>query len=317
MSGLTAGEKQIPVVGRELAPPAGATARRTRVVPLFLLGPLALFLLVFLVWPVVRMGIMSFYKADPSELWVEVFTLNNYAKLFGDPFLINVLIRTLRFAVVTTILCIVLAYPVAYFLARTKSRLRGLYTLMVFMPLLVSVIVRSYGWMALLGDQGVINSIWKALPFSEGALPLMFGEHSVILGLVQVLLPLMVIPLMSAIGNIDPSLEESAISLGAGPARVFFQVILPLSTPGLISGILLVFTSGMSAFAIPMFLGGPRQMTMAVLIYQQMTFTFDWPLGSAVAMLMLLATVTSVVLSLTIANRMVPHGLRMSGSKQE
>lgn len=281
------------------------------VAPALLLVPLLLYLAVFLVWPLARIAIMSFYRADPTQLWVEVLNLGNYQKLFADPFHANVLIRTFRVAAITTLVCMILGYPTAYFLARTKSRFRGAFVLMVFMPLLVSVVIRSYGWVALLGDEGVINSLWKSIPGVTQSLPLIFKEYSVIVGLAQVLLPYMVIPLMSAIQNIDPKQEEAAVSLGAGPIRIFFQLILPLSTPGLISGTLLVFSDGMSAFAIPMFLGGPSQQSMAVLVYQQMLFTFNWPLGSAVAMLMLLTTSTCIVLSLTLATRLVPRGLRV------
>jgi putative spermidine/putrescine transport system permease protein len=204
-----------------------------------------------------------------------------------------------------------------YFLARTKSRFRGLYFLLVFMPLLVSVVVRSYGWMILLGDEGVINTAWKQLPFAQESLRLQYTPQAVVVGLAQVLLPFMVIPLMSAIQNIDPALEESATSLGAGPFRIFFRLIVPLSVPGLISGTLLVFTTGMSAFAIPQFLGGPSQMCMANLVYQQMLFTFNWPRGSAVGMLMLFTTLIAIVLSLTIANKMVPRGMRVNGGGAE
>jgi putative spermidine/putrescine transport system permease protein len=269
-----------------------------------LLLPLALYLAVFLLWPMFKIVMMSFYRADPTQLWVEAFQLGNYSRLFVDGFYLNVLLRTFRVAVVSTLICILLAYPVAYSLARTRSRFRGVLILLVFTPLLVSVVIRSYGWMVLLGDEGVINTLWKLLPFSTGPLPLMLHEHSVVIGLTQVLLPFMIIPLMSAIQNIDPAQEQAAISLGAGPIRTFLAIIVPLSMPGLVSGVLLVFTTGMSAFSIPMFLGGPSQMSMAVLIYQQMLFTFNWPLGSAVGVVLLIITTVAILLSLIIASKL-------------
>ncbi len=278
--------------------------------PVALLAPFTLYLLVFVVWPLGRLAIMSFYRPDPQQLWVPAFTLQNYVTLFVDPTYVAVLRRTFLIAVVTTLLCAALAYPVAYFLARTRSRFRGLYALMLFFPLLVSVVIRSYGWLALLGDQGVVNAVWTRLPFARGPLPLLFHGYSVVAGLTQVLLPFMVVPLMSAIQNIDPAQEEAAVGLGAGPWQVFREIVWPLSAPGLISGVLLVFTAGMSAFAIPVFLGGPRQASMAVLIYQQMVFTFNWPLGSALAVLMLLTTALAVLASLVAANRLVPRALR-------
>jgi putative spermidine/putrescine transport system permease protein len=254
---------------------------------------------------------MSVYRPDPQELWVPAFTLDNYARLLGEPLYARVLARTVGFALVTTAICAVLGYPLAYFIARTRSRLRGVYILMVFFPLLVSVIIRSYGWLALLGDQGAINSVWIRLPWTTGPLPLLFHGYSVVIGLVQVLLPFMVVPLMSAIQNIDTAQEEAATSLGGGPLLIFRAIILPLSAPGLISGSLLVFAGGMSAFAIPMFLGGPRQASMAVLIYQEMVFTFNWPIGSALSVLMLVTTLVAIVASLLAARRFVPRGLRM------
>ena len=275
-----------------------------------LLAPFTLYLMFFVVWPLARLAIMSFYRPDPKELWVPAFTLQNYVKLFVDPTYVGVLRRTVVTAAVTTVLCVGLAYPVAYFLARTRSPFRGLYTLMLFFPLLVSVVIRSYGWLALLGDQGIVNGVWTRLPFANGPLPLLFHGYSVVVGLTQVLLPFMVVPLMSAIQNIDPAQEEAAVGLGAGPWQVFRAIVFPLSLPGLISGVLLVFTAGMSAFAIPVFLGGPRQASMAVLIYQQMVFTFNWPLGSALAVLMLVTTSLAVLASLVAANRLVPRALR-------
>jgi putative spermidine/putrescine transport system permease protein len=276
-----------------------------------LMLPLAIYLAVFVLWPMIQVTIMSFYKPDAVELWVRTFTLANYEKILSSPVYFSVLSRTLRVAVVTTLICIILGYPIAYFLVRTKSRLRGLYTLLVFFPLLVSVVIRSYGWIALLGDRGLVNSVWLSLPFADAPLPLMFHEYSVDIGLAEVLLPFMIVPLMSSLQNLDPAQEEAAIGLGAGPLRIFRELILPVTAPGLISGSLLVFTEGMSAFAIPMFLGGPRQTSMAVLIYQQMVFTFNWPLGSSVAILMLLVTFGAVILALVASARLVPVGLRL------
>ncbi len=297
-----------PVAGSPSGPTDAGWTSKPLVLGLLL--PFSLYLVIFVVWPLARLAIMSFYRPDPQELWVPAFTLQNYARLFVDPIYVGVLRRTVWIAVVTTVICAALGYPMAYFLARTRSPLRGLYTLMVFFPLLVSVVIRSYGWLALLGEQGVINGLWTRLPFVSGPLPLLFHAHSVVIGLTQVLLPFMVIPLMSSIQNIDPAQEEAAVGLGAGPLQVFRELVLPLSLPGLISGSLLVFTAGMSAFAIPVFLGGPRQASMAVLIYQQMVFTFNWPLGSALAILMLLTTLLAVVASLIAANRLVPRALR-------
>ncbi|MBM3301611.1 MAG: ABC transporter permease, partial [Deltaproteobacteria bacterium] len=200
--------------------PGSLAQQRTAVVPLLLLVPLTIYMVVFLLWPMARIALMSFYTADPTQLFVEMFHIGNYQKLFADPFHANILIRTFRVALTTTLVAILLSYPVAYFLARTRSRWRGLFVLMVFFPLLVSVIIRCYGWMVLLGDEGLVNTIWKSVSFSNQSLPLMFKEYSVVIGLSQVVLPYMVIPLMSAIQNIDPKQEEAAIGLGAGPLTV-------------------------------------------------------------------------------------------------
>jgi putative spermidine/putrescine transport system permease protein len=155
------------------------------------------------------------------------------------------------------------------------------------MPLMVGIIVRTYGWIILLGSEGLINKFLIVFHFTDYPVRLLYSQTAVLIGMIEIALPFMVLPLMSSIQSIDVSQEEAAAVLGANRLQVFYKVILPLSKPGILSGSLLVLTLSLSALAIPMFLGGPRQNMIAVLIFQQIRTTFNWPFGSAMAMILM------------------------------
>ncbi len=238
-------------------------------------GPYGVYLLVFLVLPFVNVALLSVYLHSPTKIAVAEFTAANYAKLW-EPYYANLFLRTVRLAVVVTAVCMVLGYPLAYFLARSTSRIMTLGLFLLIMPLMVSTVIRVFGWVVILGSEGLVNQGLRLLGAGEGV-RLLYTEGAVIIGLTQQSLPFMVLPIMAAIERISPSLEEAAQNLGASWGQMFARVIVPLSMPGLVSGALLVFSVSMSAFITPALMGGRRVRMVGQQIYEEVLTAYDWP----------------------------------------
>jgi putative spermidine/putrescine transport system permease protein len=194
--------------------------------------------------------------------------------------------RTLVISVLVTVLCLAIAFPVAYHLARTQTRLRGLLFACILSPLLVSAVIRCYGWIIILANNGVINAGLKQWGLIERPVPLMYNEFGVVVGLVHIYLPFMVLPLLGAMQGINPSLEEAAQSLGARRLTVMRRVVMPLAMPGVQSGATLVFILAASAYVTPVVLGGSRVKLMTPMVVQQLAETFLWPFGAALAIVL-------------------------------
>ena len=238
-------------------------------------GPYGAYLLVFLVLPFVNVALLSMYLHSPTKIAVEEFTATNYAKLW-EVYYATLFLRTLRLSLVVTLVCAVLGYPVAYFLARSTSRVMTLGLFLLVMPLLVSTVIRVFGWLVILGNEGLVNQGLRLLGAREGV-RLLHTEGAVILGLAQQTMPFMVLPIMAAIERISPSLEEAARNLGATWGQMFVRTILPLSMPGLVSGSLLVFSVSMSAFVTPALMGGRRERMVGQQIYEEVLTAYNWP----------------------------------------
>jgi ABC-type spermidine/putrescine transport system permease subunit I len=238
-------------------------------------GPYGAYLLVFLVLPFVNVALLSVYLHSPTKIAVEEFTATNYAKLW-EVYYATLFLRTLRLSLVVTVLCAVLGYPVAYFLARSTSRIMTLGLFLLIMPLLVSTVIRVFGWLVILGSEGLVNQGLRLLGAREGV-RLLHTEGAVIIGLAQQTMPFMVLPIMAAIERISPSLEEAARNLGATWGQMFVRTILPLSMPGLVSGSLLVFSVSMSAFVTPSLMGGRRERMVGQQIYEEVLTAYNWP----------------------------------------
>lgn len=238
-----------------------------------------------IVVPYVNIVVMSFRVPSTTKLYLDGYTLGNYAKALTDPdgFYFELLYDTLRLAIIITLASLVIAYPVAFHLARTTSRWRGVLYGLVLSPLLVGVVIRSYGWIILLANNGLVNQGLKSLGLP--AVQLMYNEFGVVLALVHVFLPFMILPLMGAIQGIDPRLEEAARSLGASRTRVFFRVLLPLSMPGVQSGCVLVFILACGAYVTPALLGAGRVHTITTEVITLLD-QFLWPFGAALALLL-------------------------------
>ncbi|NKK55169.1 ABC transporter permease subunit [Rhizobium leguminosarum bv. viciae] len=254
--------------------------------PLLLIAPAAILLGFFLVLPYLNIIVMSFRVPGQGTPYAPGFTTGNYGKFFSDIFYINQMVNTLWIGFVTTFACLVLGYPVAWQLARGTSVIRSLGYGLVLSPLLVGIVIRSYGWTILLGNNGLINRALAGWGLIDGPLPLMYNALGIVIALVHVFLPFMILPIMSAIQGIDPSLESAARSLGASKFKAFRRITLPLSMPGIQAGCILVFVLSLSAYVTPSLIGGLRVKTMAVTVVDALIDTFQWPFGSALALMM-------------------------------
>jgi putative spermidine/putrescine transport system permease protein len=252
-----------------------------------LVVPLGLYLVVFLVVPFINIIFLSFYTHSPTRIWTTELTIANYTDLLDASFM-TVLLRTLRLGLVCTLICALFGYPLAYFLARASRRTALIGLFFLVMPLMVSAVIRTFGWLVILGRNGLINSAFTA--FGLDRLPLLYNETAVVIGLANVFVPFMVLPLMASIERINPALEEAARNLGASWFQTFNRVILPLSRPGLISGCLLVYSAAISAFVVPMLMGGARVRVIGRQIYDQLLISYQWPNASAIATLLVIAT---------------------------
>ena len=273
-----------------------ATSRRRRAVPdatvpLLLLPGLAI-IGFGLVGPFVTMIGVSLSDRFPGAT---AWTLSKYADFLGDPYYRAIAFRTFALAVTVTALTAVLGYPVAWFLARSRSRWRHLIFLGVVSPLLVSIVVRTLGWTIILGNEGLVNSLLIDTGLISQSVPLMPSFWSVVVAMVHVLLPFMVLSILTVLGRIDPSFAEAAALLGAGPVRNFLKVTLPLSIQGVASGSVIVFCLTVGAYITPFWLGRGQVSVLATEIQDQMVTLVDWPTGAAAAMVLTVGTLVAIV----------------------
>ena len=264
-------------------------------------GPYGIYLLVFLVLPFLNVALLSVYVHSPTKIAVPEFTDANYAKLW-EVYYANLFLRTLRLSLVVTGVCVLLGYPLAYFLARSKPRIMTLGLFLLIMPLMVSTVIRVFGWLVILGSEGLVNQGLRLLGAGAGV-RLLYTEGAVITGLTQQSMPFMVLPIMAAIERISPSLEEAARNLGASWGQMFVRTILPLSMPGLVSGSLLVFSTSMSAFITPALMGGRRVRMVGQQIYDEVLTAYDWPGAASLTIVLSVLMLVLVCLALWATGR--------------
>lgn len=260
------------------------------------LAPVTLFYLVFLVLPYLLMLRMSFNRYSSLKLYETTFTLDNYVSLITDPFYLELLARTIGLGVAVTVATLILGYPLALKIARSTGMKKTILLGIVLSPLLLNLVVRTYAWLILLGDKGVINSSLIGLGLVDAPLPIQSNIWSVTVGLAHITLPLMVLSLVGILETINRSLVEAAESLGATPERIFLKVIFPLSLPGIGTGSLLVFCFAISAFVTPALLGGHRVSTVSTVIYEKFTFAMNWPIGATLVFILLLLNLAVILL---------------------
>jgi putative spermidine/putrescine transport system permease protein len=282
----------------------GPITERRRVVGLTattLLAPASLFVALCLLAPLVMLFRYSLNEFIPTKkLMVEAVTVANYVKFFTDAYYTAILATTVRIAVMVTLACLVLGFPLAYVVARTQSRFKNLLIISIVLPLFVGNAVRAAGWMTVFGSKGFLNTTLEWLGLIDKPLEIMFTEKAVIIGIIAVNLPFMVLSLQSVIEGIDRAVEEAAFSLGAPPLTMFRRVLWPLALPGILAGTILTFILAMNAYATPFLLGGPLFKMMAPLVYNQFTQQSNWPFGGAIAFILM-----AVTLGLTLAANLI------------
>ena len=261
-----------------------------------LLAPAALWIIGFFIQPYLLLAYMSFKPTSSTGPYLPGFTLENYIFNLTDPFYWEIMFETVAQGVLTVVICLLLAYPVAYRLARGNSRHKGFWYTLVISPLLVGVVIRCYGWMVLLADKGLINDGLLSLGLIDAPLPLMYNRLGTMIGMIQVYLPYMVISLTGSIQAVNPELDYTARSLGASRFTAFRKITLPMSLPGILSGSIMVFVLTISSYAIPILLGGNRIVTTPLLIVQNTLEAFDWPGGASMAVIMFVVVVTLLTL---------------------
>jgi putative spermidine/putrescine transport system permease protein len=262
-------------------------SRRSWLWPALLLLPGVAILTLSFLAPVLWLARMSFNLTLPGGAMREAWTLANYAEFFDDPYFLEITLGTIEMSLGVTLLALVLSYPIALFLYRWQSPWRGLLVVLTVSPLLVGAVVRTYGWVIILGDRGWVNGLLGALGLLSQPLRLVNNQTGVVIGLAEILMPYMALALIAGFGRLDRALEEAAMSLGASPVRTFLRVTLPLSLPGVALGSLLCFVLAVSSFITPKLLGGGRVFLLATEIYDQALTTLNWPLASTISVALL------------------------------
>ncbi|MDD3049157.1 MAG: ABC transporter permease [Bacilli bacterium] len=259
-----------------------------------LLQPYVVWIALFLVVPMLLIVVYAFTKQGNDVLTLQ-FTFDNFIRFFQDEIFIGVLITSLRIALITTIICIILGYPVAYLIARMNIKKSAFFILLITLPMWINMLVRTYAWIGILSDNGVINNLLTY--FGMPKVKLLHTEFAVILGMVYNFIPFMILQIQSSLAKLDKSLLEAANDLGANRLQTFIKVILPLSLPGVISGITLVFLPAVSSFFIPKLLGGGSQLLVGNLIENYFITTGDWNFGSAISLIMAVIIMLSMYLT--------------------
>jgi len=237
-----------------------------------LLVPAMIVLVGFFLAPLIALLSTSFHTYSPTQGVTAQWTVGNYLRFLSDPFYLDVLARTIRVAVETTLICAVMGYPLASYLRTTSGAWRNYLTLLLLSPLLVSMVIRAYGWVIILGHNPMIP---------------LYTEGAIVVGLVHVSLAYMVLPILNSLEQIDPSVLRASASLGASPLETFVRVTLPLTFPGLLAGSVIVFSLSVSAFVTPSILGGTRVKLLATFIYDQIVSLLNWPYGAAIGFVLI------------------------------
>ncbi|WP_051215397.1 ABC transporter permease [Granulicoccus phenolivorans] len=280
-----------------------ATRARRRLLEYLPLAPGGLFLIALFVVPLVSLFVLSLRPIDAYYEPLPGFSPDNYRTVFTTAYFSGALGYTLRMALIVTVVCAVLAFPVAWVLSRSTSKVfRMIATIVVVSPLLTSVVVRSFGWRALLAADGLVNGLLTGIGVVERPLNLLSGPVTVVVVVVHVLLPFAVVTLATSLGRIDDSLLRASASMGARPVRTFGRVVLPLSLPGLLSGAIIVFSLSMGIYVTPMLVGGANQPLAGLRVYDLAMRVFNRP-GAAALSFVLFAISLLVILVLSALGR--------------
>jgi ABC-type spermidine/putrescine transport system permease subunit I len=236
-------------------------------------------------------------KLFPESLLLEgQFSWEHYDHFFREPLYGRILIRTIKIGVYVTILCFLIGYPVAYFLAGLKSqRICNLFMICVLLPFFTSILVRSYAWIVLFQTKGIINSFLLSMGLIEKPMTLLYNEFAVLVGMVHIMLPFMVLPIFSVLKNIDPNFIRAARNLGANAIKAFALITFPLSLPGVGAGVMFTFILSLGFFITPALLGGPKTLMISTLIEQQINRLINWDFAGAISVILLVTTIILVI----------------------
>ncbi len=285
-----------PTTATTITTKSTSTMEQRRRLQLFtLIGPSALYLILFFVLPLGIVFVYSFLKRGVYGQLIWEFNLQNYVRVI-DPLYLSILWRSVIMALGNTLLCLLFAYPFAYYIARMENtRNRNLLLVFVMIPFWTNFLIRTYAWRVILGNDGPINNLLLAIGIIREPLPMLFSTFAVMVGLLYGYLPFMVLPLYAAIDRIDFSLVEAAQDLYASGWQAFRKVVFPLSLPGVIAGSILVFIPSLGAFVTPDLLGGAKTVMIGNLIQSQFLTSRDWPFGSAFSVLLMLAVLIATI----------------------
>lgn len=272
--------------------------------PGFLLtSPLLLLLLLVFVTPVLLMLPLSLREYIPGSGISSAWTLSNYTSLVTDEYFREVVLRTLVLGFGVTSICLLLGYPLAYYIAHSGPKMRLALTMLVIFPMLLNLVVRSFGWIALLANRGLINNFLMDIGLIERPIKMMFNLFGLFVGMSHIFLPFMVLMLVPAIQAIPKDVQSAAYTLAASRVRVFWSVTLPMTASGILSGSILVFVLSISALVTPRLLGGPTYKVMATMVYDDFLQTLDWPSGAAMAFALTGLTLVVIALSSRVLKR--------------
>lgn len=264
--------------------------------PWFLSGPGLLLFAALLGAPLIMTLMLSFYQFDYATGGIQPgFSLANYIEVLSDSYFHKIFGRTFGVALLVTVICILIGAPEAYILNRMRNPWKSIFLLIVIGPLLISVIVRTLGWALLFGSQGGISMALQWLGLTDEPVSLMFTMTGMTIALVHVLVPFMVLSVWASLQRLDPQVEDAALTLGASQATVLRRIVLPQAMPGILSGSLIVFSLTASAFATPSIIGGRRLKVVATTAYDEYLSTLNWPLGAAIAVVLLIATAAIIM----------------------
>lgn len=267
-------------------------------------GPYLFWIAMFIIVPILMILFFSMVTAESDGSYT--FTVSNYVRAF-DPIYVTVLLRSLKIAVQATLICLVLGYPMAMILAKMDPRYRTTAVMLFVVPMWMNFLLRTYAWMTILGKNGVLNGILSF--FGLPQMTFLYSEGAVLLGMVYNFLPFMVLPIYTVLMKMDKSLIEAAEDLGGNKKTVFTKVVLPLSLPGILSGVSMVFMPAVSTFVISNLLYGGQYMLVGNLIEQQFLVVNDWHFGSAVAMILMLL----ILVSMAVMNKLGGSGVEEKG----
>ncbi|MBS5116033.1 MAG: ABC transporter permease [Erysipelotrichaceae bacterium] len=252
-----------------------------------------------LLFTVLPMLMIAFYAISDggNEVRLFTFTLSNFAKFF-DPVFVKVLIKSFGLGLITTIICLILGYPVAYLISKCKEQTQTLLILLITIPTWINMLIRTYAWISILGNNGIINNMLAVVGLPP--MSLLYTDFAVVLGMVYNFLPFMILPIHTALTKMDKSLTEASQDLGATPFQTFWKITFRLSLSGVLTGVTMVFLPSISSFMIPKLLGGGQYALIGNFIEQQFIQIGDWSFGSAVSLILAII----VIMMMAVLNKM-------------